>query len=81
MDEMRNTTVRFPVAEVLHPRPAQVLMELFRLLFLEGTILAETTDGQETFLVVRVPGVSEPLIIPKPVAEKAPVADAVASVG
>lgn len=59
-----HTTVRFLVRDVIHPRPTQVLMELFRNLDLEGEVVAETTDGEARFLVVRVPRLSEAVIIP-----------------
>jgi hypothetical protein len=56
--------VRFLVADVIHPRPTQVLMELFRHLDLEGEVVGETTDGRTPFLVVRVPRLSEAVIVP-----------------
>jgi hypothetical protein len=57
-------TVRFLVGDVIHPRPTQVLMELFRHLDLEGEVVAETTDGEARFLVVRVPRLPEAVIVP-----------------
>lgn len=64
MDEFLNNTVQFQVRDVIHPRPTEVLMELFRTLTLEGQVVAETTDGESDFLVVRVKGLKEALIIP-----------------
>ena len=65
------SNVRFKVADVVHPRPTQVLMELFRERFLEGQVLGETTDGEAHFFVVRVQGVAEPVIVPDTRAESA----------
>ncbi len=56
--------VRFLVADLIHPHPARVLVEMFQNLDLEGEIAAATTDGEAPFLVVRVPGLSEPVIVP-----------------
>jgi hypothetical protein len=56
--------VRFGVGDVVHPRPVQVLLELFRQLCLEGEVVATTTDGQTPYAVVRVAGLSEAVIVP-----------------
>ncbi|HKI30884.1 MAG TPA: hypothetical protein VKA46_03390 [Gemmataceae bacterium] len=64
MDDLRHKTVRFQVGDVVHPRPIQVLMELFRHLSLEGEVVAATTDGETPYLVVRVAGLSEAVIVP-----------------
>jgi hypothetical protein len=53
------------VEDVVHPRPVQVLLELFRHLNLEGEVVAATTDGETQYLVVRVAGLEEPVIVPK----------------
>ncbi len=60
-----NRTVRFRVGDVVHPRPVQLLLELFRALDLEGEVVATTTDGQAPYLVVRVNGLSEAVIVPQ----------------
>jgi hypothetical protein len=65
VDELQNTTVRFRVGDVVHPRPVQVLMESFRDLFLEGEVVAATKVGELRYLVVRVAGLSEALIVPR----------------
>ncbi len=65
MDALPSRTVRFRVGDVVHPRPVQVLLELFRQLSLEGTVVAATTDGETPYLVVRVPGLSEAIIVPQ----------------
>jgi hypothetical protein len=52
------------VGDVVHPRPVQVLTELFRDLSLEGEVVASTTDGQTTYVVVRVADLPEPVIVP-----------------
>ena len=56
--------VRFLVTDLIHPHPARVLAELFRDLDLEGEVAASTDDGEAPFLVVRIAGVSEPVIVP-----------------
>jgi hypothetical protein len=55
--------VRFQVGDAVRPRPVQVLMELFRHLNLEGEVVAATTDGETPYLVARVSGLSEALIV------------------
>ncbi len=64
MDELPPRTVRFQVADVVHPRPVQVLTELFHHLSLEGEVVATTTDGATPYVVVRVLGLSEAVIVP-----------------
>jgi hypothetical protein len=64
MDDLSNRTVRIRVGDVVHPRPLQVLLELFRQLSLEGEVVAATTDGSTPYFVVRVRGLSEPVIVP-----------------
>jgi hypothetical protein len=57
-------TVRFVVSDLVHPHPARVLMEMFQNLSLEGEVAAETTDGEASYLVVRVKGLADPVIVP-----------------
>lgn len=64
MDDRSNRTVRFRVGDAVHPRPVQILLELFRQLCLEGEVVASTTDGGTPYLVVRVSGLSEAVIVP-----------------
>jgi hypothetical protein len=56
--------VRFLVTDLIHPHPARVLLEMFQKLDLEGEVAAGTTDGEAPFLVVRVAGLSQPVIVP-----------------
>jgi hypothetical protein len=56
--------VRFLVTDLIHPHPAQVLLELFAGLTLEGEVVAGTTDGEKPYLVVRVAGLADPVIVP-----------------
>ncbi len=56
--------VRFLISDLIHPHPARVLMELFEDLVLEGEVAAATDDGEVPYLVVRIAGVSEPVIVP-----------------
>ena len=65
MDETPHRTVRFRVGDVVHPRPVQVLLELFRHLSLEGEVVTTTSDGELPYLVVRVAGLSEAVIVPQ----------------
>jgi hypothetical protein len=60
------TTVQFLVSEIIHPCPAQVLQELFASTRLQGEVLTVTGDGRSStdYLVIRVHGVSEPVIVP-----------------
>jgi hypothetical protein len=61
-----HATVQFQIRDIIHPYPVQVLSQLYQQKRLCGEVIAVTTDGQqrETFLVVRVPGVDEPVIVP-----------------
>jgi hypothetical protein len=61
-----HTTVRFLVRDIVHPRPVEVLYELYEKDCLQGEVLALTDDGQEpeAFMVVQVRGLREPVIVP-----------------
>jgi hypothetical protein len=67
MNEVIQTTVQFQVCDLVHPRRAEVLWELYGRNRLEGKVLAVTEDGlgRARYLVVSVPGVSEPVIVPE----------------
>jgi hypothetical protein len=56
--------VRFRISDLIHPHPAHVLLEMFQNLTIEGEVAAGTSDGEEPFLVVRVPGLRQPVIVP-----------------
>ena len=67
MTELLESTVQFRVCDLVHPRQSEVLRELYGRTRLEGDVLAVTDDGlgAARYLVVRVPGVSEPVIVPE----------------
>lgn len=65
MENVPPRTVRFRIGDLVHPHPTRVLMELFRNLSLEGEVAAGTTDGETPYLVVRLPGFSEPVVVPQ----------------
>jgi hypothetical protein len=60
------THVQFLVRDIIHPHPVEVLCELYQHNQLEGEVIATTDDGRQPngYLVVRVPNVSEPVIVP-----------------
>lgn len=60
------TRIQFRIEDVLHPNGTAVLWELYRGHALHGELLAVTDDGREpgNFLVLRVPGVHEPVLLP-----------------
>lgn len=64
MEDSPHKTVRFRVGDVVHPRPVQVLLELFHHLNLEGEVVAVTTDGDAQYVVVRVAGLKDVVIVP-----------------
>jgi hypothetical protein len=64
VNDLAQHRVRFLVGDVIHPRPVEVLMELFAGYPLDGEVVAETSDGNTPFLVVRVPGLAEAVIVP-----------------
>ena len=59
-------TVKFLIKDIVHPHPLQVLCDLYEKNQLQGEVVAITNDGQEPcgFLVVKVHGLSEPVIVP-----------------
>lgn len=61
-----HSTVHFRVRDIIHPRPVEVLYELYEQNCLQGEVIALTDDGQEAggYMVVRVRGLSEPVIVP-----------------
>ncbi len=63
MDNPPHKAVRFKVADVVHPRPLQVLLELFRHYSLEGEIVAATSDGETRYVVCRVAGLEDAVIV------------------
>jgi hypothetical protein len=62
----QHSTVRFAVCDIIHPQPLEVLRELFQDHCIQGEVIATTDDGQQPggFLVVRIPNLSEPVIVP-----------------
>lgn len=56
-------TVSFLIQDVVHPRPLQVLNALYRHVAIEGRVVAQTSDGTAAFLVVRIPGLNEAVIV------------------
>jgi hypothetical protein len=64
VENVPHRTVRFLISDVVHPHPAQVLAQLFCNLILEGEVVADTTDGESPYLLVRVRGLTEAVIIP-----------------
>ncbi len=64
MDKTPNKTVRFRVTDLIHPPPARVLLEMFQNYCIEGEVAAVTTDGEVSYFVVRVNGVTDPVIVP-----------------
>ncbi len=75
MESVPAKSVRFLVTDLVHPHPARVLLELFQRLTIEGEVAAATTDGDTPYFVVRIAGVSEPVIVPQSKAEIAELAD------
>jgi len=67
MNQVIDSTVQFQVCDLVHPRLSEVLRELYGQNRLEGEVVAVTDDGLGTarYLVVRVRGVSEPVIVPE----------------
>jgi hypothetical protein len=65
---MPSLTVEFRIKDIVHPTPAQVLLELYGDRRLEGNLIAVTDDGEENngLFVIRVPGLTEPVIVPAP---------------
>jgi hypothetical protein len=63
---MQQVMVQFLVGDVIHPAPTQVLSALYAKKTLQGEIIAVTDDGRDLkdLLVVRVNGLSEPVIVP-----------------
>jgi hypothetical protein len=60
----RHGSVKFRITDAIHPRPEQILLELFGGRCLQGQVVAES-DGlaDERFVVLRVDGLSEPVVL------------------
>jgi hypothetical protein len=71
---MAASDVQFLVSDIIHPRPAEVLSQLYGNNCLRGEVIATTDDGHESqlFLVVRVPNLGEPVIVPVEAARSSP---------
>ena len=63
--ELRNRQVRFRVRDVHIPDPQKLLMELHGDDLLQGKAIDLSDDGvrQETFVVIEVAGLAQPVII------------------
>lgn len=63
--ELRNRQVRFRVRDVHIPDPQKLLMELHGDDLLQGKAIDLSDDGvqQETFVVIEVVGLAQPVII------------------
>jgi hypothetical protein len=62
---VKQPIVQFLAGDIIHPPPAQVLCALYEKNPLQGEIVAVTDDGGlNEYLVVRVSGLSEPVIVP-----------------
>jgi len=64
VDDLAQNRVRFLAGDVIHPRPVEVLLKLFADYPIEGEVVAETSDGRTPFLLVRVRGLTEAVIVP-----------------
>jgi hypothetical protein len=64
VNDLAQNRVRFLVGDVIHPRPVEVLLKLFADYPLDGEVVAETSDGHTPYLVVRVQGLAEAVIVP-----------------
>jgi hypothetical protein len=60
------SVVHFRLMDAVYPRPLEILARLFTARSVSGAVLAVTQDGtrQGRFLVIQVPGLSEPVIVP-----------------
>jgi hypothetical protein len=63
---MGQSRVQFAVSEIVHPSLAEVLCELYSKNLLQGEVITTTKEGRqdERYFVVRVPHLSEPVIVP-----------------
>jgi hypothetical protein len=59
-------TIRFPLHAAIHPSPLEILCQLYGHESLQGEVLARTQAGDEPeqFLVVKIAGLDEPVIVP-----------------
>jgi hypothetical protein len=65
VNTLDRTKVAFLPKDIVHPIARDVLWQLYAKDLLHGEVLAETNDGWEraSFLVVRMEGVKEPIIV------------------
>lgn len=61
-----SSSVRFQVKDILHPCPVQVLCDLYGESQLEGEVILVTgkAEKENGYLVIQVPGLSEPVLVP-----------------
>jgi hypothetical protein len=66
LDAISLSCVQFCIGDIVHPLPAQVLCQLYEKTSLHGEVIAVTDDGVQPggFLVVKVQGLDEPVIVP-----------------
>src|SRR5438270_887729 len=66
MNPPLHSEVHFCVGDIVHPYPVQVLCQLYENKSLRGEIIAITNDGCQpgNYVVVRVQGLDEPIIVP-----------------
>lgn len=63
--QLKNRRVRFRILDVYIPEPAKILMDLHGGDILQGQVVDLSDDGTEkdTFLVVQVEGIEQPVIV------------------
>jgi hypothetical protein len=57
-------TIQFLVKDIIHPRPDEVLCELYSKSRVQGEVVAVTDDGREPVMLVKVRGLSELVLVP-----------------
>lgn len=64
--DLRNRWVRFKVLDIYYPDPIKVLADLHGNEILTGKVLDLSDSGmqKDAFIVVKVEGVEEPVIVP-----------------
>jgi hypothetical protein len=64
--QLKNRWVSFRILDVYIPDPGKIMMELHRGDILQGKVIDLSDDGteEETFMVVEVEGIEQPVIVP-----------------
>ena len=63
-EQLKNRWVSFRILDVYLPEPLKLLMDLHGRDILQGQVVDLSDNGTESFIVVEVEGIEQPVIVP-----------------